>query len=163
MLVEQLFNRQWVNVVGSANDEIFGTPGHPQVAVFVHPSQIARIHPARSDKSTQVVGVVQVASEHAGPAHGDHADLIRYAVSHPMALGIKFDNFDLAVGHRMPHTAQADGAVRVRHGVHTAGFGHAVNLQYRCRKALPQCQPQRHGDGRTTATDDLDAGGVGVA
>ena len=163
VLEESLLHRHRVNVVRAANDQVLGAAGDPQVAIFIQPAQVARVDPAGLHERALVMHLVQVAGEHARAAHGHHTNLVGRAVTQVIPFPIDLHNAHAAVGHGMTHRAQAQRPVAVRDGVYAGRFGHAINLQHRHLETLLQRLADRHRNGGTTATDDFDAGGIGIA
>jgi hypothetical protein len=65
--------------------------GDPEEAVAIEPAEIAGVDPIAIDERSLIVGVVEIATEHAGPRHDHNADLVRCTVALVVSVRVKFE------------------------------------------------------------------------
>src|SRR5579863_324425 len=117
MLEHDLLDRGGIDVVAATNDEILGAAGDPEVAILVETTQIPGVDPIPVHERTLVVDSVEIAAEDTGSSHDHDPDLVRFAIALDAIVGVQLDDANAAVGHREPDGPEADGTVRVSHGV----------------------------------------------
>ena len=115
------------------------------------------------DERALVVGVVEIAAEHAGPCHADDADLVRRAVALEAALGVELDDAHAAVGHRQAGRAETDRPFRIGDGVDARGLGHAVDFEHRQLELVLDRLADRDRNRRSAGGGKLQARNIGVA
>ncbi len=89
VLVEDLLDRRGIDVVAAPDDQVLGPPGEPEIAVCVESPEITRVDPALFHPGAPVVLGAHVPGEHAGTAHGYHADLVDGAVPLVLSLAVQ--------------------------------------------------------------------------
>src|SRR3984893_9346903 len=68
-----------VDVLAAADDHVLDTVDDVDVAVGVHATSIAGMHPSAFERRRRLGGLVPVSRHYRRPAHGDLAHLIRRA------------------------------------------------------------------------------------
>ena len=153
-----------VDVVAAADHEILGATGDPEIAVLIEAAEIAGVDPVPVNERALVVGVVEIAAEHAGAGH-DARRRSRPARNHAsrLTVGVELDDADAAVGQGRPTEPSRIGRSGISNGVDARGLGHAVDFDNRELELVLDRVADRNRNGRSAAGRISQAGDVSIA
>src|SRR6185369_17031860 len=99
MREEDFLDRERIDVVRAADDQVLGATGDPEIAVVVDAAEVARVDPAGLDERGAVVRFAEIAAEDAGARHRDNADLAARTLAPHLAVAVDLDDAHAAVRH----------------------------------------------------------------
>src|SRR5262245_51660110 len=98
MLLEHALDFAGGDVLAAADDEVLGAAGDVEIAVVVHPADVARVEPAAAHRLACLLAAAEVAGHNARALGDDLALLTR---REDFALGVHDHHHH--VFHRPPH------------------------------------------------------------
>ena len=153
-----------VDVVAAADDQVLRPARDPQVAVRVHPAQVAGAQPFFVGIKVHVARGLEIgrARPNAGVGDADLADLVHRALLGHRARGVHVQDPHVGVGERQADRADLGRAVARVAGDEAGRLGHPVALEDLHPGGVLKPLEQRLGQRGRAAERILDRGNVRI-